>query len=66
MKRIRELLDEKGREVRSIEPDASVFAAVEMLAAQNIGALVVMEGGRLVGIISERDYVRKMALLRRD
>ncbi len=65
MKRIRELLVNKG-EVYAITPSARVHEAVQILAEKNIGALVVMEGEQLVGVVSERDYVRKMALGRRD
>ncbi len=51
--------------VWSISPDATVFEAIKMLAEKNVGALLVMEGDKLVGIISERDYTRKVALLGR-
>jgi len=56
------VLKSKGRTVRTIGPEATVFEAIEVLADKNIGALPVMEGERLVGIISERDYTRKVAL----
>lgn len=52
--------------VHSIRPDATVFEAVQLLAQKNIGALLVMEDGRIVGIVTERDYARKIALLDRS
>ena len=59
---ISEVLTNKGITVWSISPDAMVYEAIEMMAAKNIGALLVIEHGKLVGIISERDYTRKVAL----
>ncbi len=59
---VQHLLREKGSAVWSISPDATVFEAVEMMAEKGIGALLVMEGSRMVGIISERDYTRKIVL----
>jgi CBS domain-containing protein len=56
------VLKKKGSQVYSIGPDATVYAALEELANWNVGALAVMEGTRLVGVISERDYVRKVIL----
>ncbi len=56
------ILHHKGHTVWSISPDASVFEAIRLLAEKNIGALPVMEGDRLMGIFSERDYTRKIAL----
>jgi CBS domain-containing protein len=49
-----------------VRPDESVFAALELLARYEVGALMVMEGGRLVGVVSERDYTRKIALQGRN
>jgi CBS domain-containing protein len=63
MKTVTQLLQAKGREVHSIGPDARVFEALKLMAEKNVGALVVMEGAKLVGIISERDYARKVILL---
>jgi len=57
------LLKAKGNVVWSISPDAMVYDAISMLAEKNVGALMVMEDETLVGIFSERDYTRKVALL---
>ena len=62
MKTITQLLRAKGREVLSISPEASVFEALQVMAEKNVGALLVVEGERLVGIFSERDYARKVIL----
>lgn len=59
---IRNILNEKGSEVFDINPDNSVFEAIEKMADKNIGALVVVEDGKLVGIITERDYRNKVIL----
>ncbi len=56
------VLHHKGTTVWTIPAEASVFEAIQLLAKKNIGALPVMEAGRLVGIFSERDYTRKVAL----
>jgi CBS domain-containing protein len=56
------ILREKGGEIHSISPDKTVYEAIETMAARNIGALLVMSGDQLKGIISERDYTRKIAL----
>jgi CBS domain-containing protein len=63
MKTVSQLLQAKGREVHSIAPDARVFDALKLMADRNVGALVVLENGRLSGIFSERDYARKVILL---
>jgi CBS domain-containing protein len=62
MKNVREILRNKGNCVFSIAPDATVLAAIELMAEKNIGALLVMEGAKLVGIFTERDYSRKIIL----
>lgn len=62
MTTIKQLLDTKGREVLSIGPDDSVFAAIKLMADENVGSLVVMEGERLAGIITERHYARNVFL----
>ena len=60
------LLDRKGRRVFSIAPDTSVYSAIEQMAELGIGALVVLDGGRLAGILSERDYTRKVIIAGRS
>lgn len=62
MKRVKDILEVKGREIWSIEPGASVYDAMKLMAEKEIGSLLVMEGGKLVGLISERDYARKVIL----
>jgi CBS domain-containing protein len=62
MKTIKELLEEKGHTVHTIGPEASVYQALEEMAAREIGSLVVMDGPRPVGLISERDYARSVVL----
>jgi CBS domain-containing protein len=59
---IKEILAHKGSAAWSISPDATVFEAIQLMDQKNVGALLVTEHGRLVGIISERDYSRKVAL----
>ena len=59
------LIASKGSDVWSVRPDATVYVALETMAERNVGALVVVDGGRLVGILSERDYSRKVILLSR-
>jgi len=59
---IREIIAHKGGNVSTISPEATVFEAIQLMADKNIGALLVTRDGRLVGILSERDYTRKVAL----
>lgn len=59
---ISEILHAKGSTVWSVSPETTVYDAIEMMAAKNVGALLVIEGDRLTGIISERDYTRKVIL----
>ena len=56
------VLKQKTKEVWSTRPDASVYEAIEMMAEKRVGALLVMQHGKLAGIISERDYARKVIL----
>lgn len=60
---ISEILDDKGSQVWSVTPDTIVFDAIKMMADKNCGALAVVDGDRLAGILSERDYTRKIVLL---
>ena len=62
MKLVQHLLDAKGRDVISIGPEATVRDAIKLMAEKGIGCLVVMTGDELNGIISERDYARKVIL----
>ena len=62
MTTIRQLLREKGHKIYSIGPDSTVYEAIRTMADENIGSLVVMEGGKIVGIITERDYARNVEL----
>ncbi len=62
MKTVREILNEKGAQVWTIAPHQTVFDALVLMGEKEIGALIVMEKSDLVGIISERDYARKVIL----
>jgi CBS domain-containing protein len=62
MTNLKQVLQGKGHDVWSIDPEASVFDAMQMMADKEVGALVVMEGDSLVGVVSERDYARKVIL----
>jgi CBS domain-containing protein len=62
MATIRQLLDKKGHEVLSVEPDETVLNSIKMMADKNVGSLVVMEGDKLVGIMTERHYARNVFL----
>ena len=62
MKLVKHLLDAKGRNIVSIAPDASVFDAIKLMADKAIGSLVVMADDSLVGIVTERDYARKVII----
>jgi len=62
MHTVKELLREKGSQVWSIAPKATVYEALELMATKNIGALVVIEAGNVAGIFTERDYARKVIL----
>ena len=60
---IRHILEVKGHDLWCIGPEAMVFAALRMMKDKDVGALVVLEGEKMVGIMSERDYARKIVLL---
>ena len=62
MTTVAQLLDSKGRYVWSVSPKDFVYDAIKLMAEKGIGALLVMEGNKLVGILSERDYARKVIL----
>ncbi len=65
MATIRQLIKSKGSEVWSVSPDASVYEAMKIMADKGIGALVVLEDEKLVGMVTERDYARKVVLKER-
>ena len=62
MTTIRQLLQDKGHQVYSVAPNDTVYSALGAMADNNVGALAVLEGANLVGIITERDYARKVFL----
>ena len=62
MNTVKEILRTKGRDVWSIAPDATVYDALKLMADKNVGAVLVMEADNLVGVLSERDYARKVIL----
>ncbi|MDX1502300.1 MAG: CBS domain-containing protein [Thermoanaerobaculia bacterium] len=66
MKTVRDLLEQKGSDVWSIGPRATVYEALQLMADKGIGAVLVLEEGRVVGILSERDYARKVVLMERS
>ncbi len=59
---VRNILKSKGGDVHSVSPETSVFDALQRMADANVGALIVMQDNKLVGIVSERDYARKIVL----
>lgn len=63
---IKAILDEKGNHIWAISPDATVFEAIQLMADKNVGALLVMSGENLLGVVTERDYTRKVALKGRN
>lgn len=63
MKTLKQLLQIKGGTVHSVTPETRVFDALKLMADKNIGAVLVMSGGRIAGIMTERDYSRKVILL---
>jgi len=60
--KVKDILEGKGRNVWSIEPYLSVYDAMKQMADKGVGALIVLEGSKIVGVISERDYARKVIL----
>ncbi|MFT3816449.1 MAG: CBS domain-containing protein [Rubrivivax sp.] len=66
MKPVSELLRQNPGGLRTVRPEVSVFDALKLLAEYEVGALVVMDGSRMVGVVSERDYTRKVALQGRN
>ena len=60
--RLYEILEEKGGEVLEVDADASVFEAVQLMVEKNVGSLLVTEGGDITGIVTERDYLRRVTL----
>ncbi|MEZ5427675.1 MAG: CBS domain-containing protein [Pyrinomonadaceae bacterium] len=62
MKLVKHILDSKGDQIWHIRPDESVFEAIRLMAEKGVGALLVMEEEDLIGIVSERDYARKVIL----
>jgi CBS domain-containing protein len=63
---VRQLLADKGRAIYAVEPQAPVLEAIRLMAERHVGALLVMTGEALAGIISERDYARKVILMGRS
>ena len=66
MKLVHELLQHKGDHIWSVKPEDWVYDAIEMMAEREVGALLVMQDAKMVGIVSERDYARKVILTGRD
>jgi CBS domain-containing protein len=62
VKTVREMLLKKGNKIHSISPNQKIFEALQLMADKDVGALLVLDGESIVGIISERDYARKVAL----
>ena len=62
MRTVRQLLESKPVEIHAVPPDAPVIEAIRLMAEHHVGALLVMDGSRLAGILSERDYARKVVL----
>jgi CBS domain-containing protein len=62
MKLVKDILDSKGHEVWSVPSNSSVFETIKLMAEKGVGSLLVMDDGKLVGIVTERDYARKVVL----
>ena len=56
------ILSQKGSEIFAVSPETTVYAAIELMAQKNVGAVIVVEDGTLIGLLSERDYTRKITL----
>ena len=63
MKTVKQILDKKGYAIHSVTPASTVYEALQKMAQERIGALIVLDGEELAGIVSERDYARKIVLL---
>ncbi len=66
MSRICDILTQKGRAVHTLSPDGTAFEALEMMVRENVGSVVITEAGGIAGIFTERDYLRRVALVDRD
>ena len=66
MRTIKHILDKKSRELAIIEPEKTVFEALKLMADKNIGSVIVMDGTRYLGILSERNYARQVVLLNKS
>lgn len=66
MATVKQLLERKGSQIYSVEAEDPVLEAIQMMADRHVGALLVMRGAELTGIVSERDYARKVILLERS
>jgi CBS domain-containing protein len=62
MKTVQDILNAKGSDVFSVRPDDTVFDSLQLMADKGVGALLVMDGEKLMGIVTERDYARKVIL----
>ncbi len=62
MKTVKHLLEKKGYEVWSLGPDQTVYEALALMTAKNVGALAVLDNGQLIGVFTERDYARSLPL----
>ena len=65
MRKVSDIINRKGNSVLSVSPDASVINALELMAEKNVGSLVVMDQEQFLGILTERDYARKVVLMGR-
>ena len=62
MRTVKDILNAKGNDIWSVNPDDTVFDAIKLMADKEVGSLLVMDGGKLAGIVTERDYARKVVL----